>query len=72
MFVCKDCEKEKMEYCGGIMRSVGLCEICERQADCLDARVYKMRVDAETATEAPSAPETLGAITQAEDHGDGL
>lgn len=56
MFICKDCEKEKMEYCSGIMRSVGLCEICERQADCLDARAYKVRVDAETATEASAQP----------------
>lgn len=67
MFVCKDCEKEKMEYCSGMMRSVGLCEICEKQADCLDARVYKMRVDAEAATEAQTAPQTSGAITQAKD-----
>jgi hypothetical protein len=67
MFVCKDCEKEKMEYCSGIMRSVGLCEICEKQADCLDARVYKMRVDAETATDDAIAPETPGAISGPKD-----
>ena len=41
MFICRSCE-QKMEYCRGVMRSVGPCEMCGRQADCLDARQYKV------------------------------
>ena len=41
MFICPDCEKTKMEYARGHMRSTGQCEICDKVDNCLDARDYK-------------------------------
>jgi hypothetical protein len=41
MFICPDCEKTRMEYARGSMRSTGQCEICDKVDNCLDARDYK-------------------------------
>lgn len=43
MFICKDCQENRMEYCSGLGNSFGLCELCGREAVCLDASVYKVK-----------------------------
>ncbi len=51
MYICRECEKTRMEHARGVARSFGQCEICEKTADCLDARDYKAKPRDETAFE---------------------
>lgn len=48
MFICEQCEKERMELVRGFEHSYGACEICGKISNCLDARQYvAKRVGAE-------------------------